>query len=239
MSSNWPQQPAAYPYARQLSPFGPLGTDSPAPRPSPPVDHTQRWVRRTGLFGWWFDLTAPRRPAGVLPVMREEWLRRAEVTSYMILFVYAAILALIANSLASATTAYAIVFMSVGLIVAAFCNRVGWTGVAAYFVPGLVAVVIMLSLVGSTGLQLIGLPIYDLFVIPIIIAGVTGGRVAPWVLYFVAAAFILLDFNFQPHALITAVTGSGVRIILMISPMRCASMASMELLTDHSLLEHS
>src|SRR5579862_2974575 len=166
-------------------------------------------IRRSGVLGWWVDLTAPPRPAKQLPIAQRERLRKAELTSYIILAVFAFLIALISNSLASPSTAVAVGVMAVGLVIGAILNRLGATRVAAYFVPGLLALLIMLTLIGTPGLQLIGLPIYDLFVIPIFISSLNADRRAPWVFAIISIAFIVADFTLEPHALVTATTAHG------------------------------
>jgi len=99
--------------------------------------------------------------------------------------------------------------MGIGLVIGAVLNRLGATRTAAYFVPGLLTALIMLTLIGAPGLQLIGLPIYDLFVIPIFITSLNADQRAPWIFAIVAIAFIVADFTLQPHALITATTAHG------------------------------
>ncbi len=161
-------------------------------------------AKRSGFMGWWLDLTAPPRQIGLMPIQQRERIRKAELTSYVILAVFGFLLALISNSLASPSTAVAVVAMAVGLIIAALLNRFGRTRVAAYFVPALLALLIALSLVGAPGLLVIGLPIYDLFVIPIFVSSLIADRRAPWVFGVAAIAFIVADFLLQPHALINA-----------------------------------
>jgi len=184
----------------------PIGTNSPfSPQGyQPPEESLGRAPRRTGVLGWWVDLTAPQRPTGIISITQRERLRKAELTSYIILAVFAFLIALISNSLASPSTAEAVGTMAIGLIIAGVCNRLGATRTAAILVPALLMALIMLSLLGSPGLQLLGLPIYDLFVIPIFISSLTIDRRAPWLFAALAIGFITLDFLFQPHALINA-----------------------------------
>ncbi len=179
------------------SPFSPQGYQ-------PPEESLGRAPRRTGVLGWWVDLTAPQRPTGMISITQRERLRKAELTSYIILAVFAFLIALISNSLASPSTAEAVGTMAIGLIIAGVCNRLGATRTAAILVPALLMALIMLSLLGSPGLQLLGLPIYDLFVIPIFISSLTIDRRAPWLFAALAIGFITLDFLVQPHALINA-----------------------------------
>ncbi len=161
---------------------------------------------RRGIVGWWLNLTAPPVPKLLASVDARERLRKAELTSFSILAVFFFLLALVVNTLADAATAQAVVIMAVGLVIAAVCNRLGVGNMrfAAYFVPSLVFVVIVLAIVGARGgLDLVLIPAYDLFAIPIFISSLTGNQRIPWLFGFAAVAVILLDFFTAPHTLYT------------------------------------
>lgn len=160
---------------------------------------------RSGIVGWWLNLTAPPRPAGILMLSERERIRKAELTSYGILAVFAFLLIVVSYALTVPSTRMAILVMAIGLCTAILFNRSGWTRTAAYLVPLLLMAMIMLAIVTSSGgLSLVWMPTYDLLAIPILLAAITLDRRAPWILAFLAAAFILLDFFFQPHSVIRA-----------------------------------
>jgi hypothetical protein len=165
-------------------------------------------VRRRGPMGWWIDLTAPPLRQGPLPVDQRERLRKAELTSYSILGVFAFLVALVSNSLASAATAQAVGTMAVFLFIGALLNRTGHVRLAAYLVPSALLLLIALSVVAAPGLRPIGLPIFDLFTIPIILVSLVGDRRASWVYALIAIAFITTDYTLQPPALVTAPGGA-------------------------------
>lgn len=161
---------------------------------------------RRGLVGWWLNLTAPPVPRLLTSVDARERLRKAELTSFSILAVFFFLIALVVNTLADVATAQAVIIMAVGLVIAAVCNRLGVGNMrfAAYFVPSLVFVVIVLAIVGARGgLDLVLIPAYDLFAIPIFISSLTGNQRIPWLFGLAAVAVILLDFFTAPHALYT------------------------------------
>ena len=160
----------------------------------------RRRLRRTGLMGWWIDLTAPPLSEGSLRLDQREQLRKAELTSYSILGVFAFLVALVSNSLASVATAQAVATMAVFLCIAAILNRLGRVRIAAYLVPSALLLLIALSVVAAPGLSPIGLPIFDLFVIPIILVSFIGNRQAAWFYALIAIAFIAADYSLQPHA---------------------------------------
>src|SRR5690242_5694243 len=92
-------------------------------------------IRRAGLVGWWLNLTAPSWPDRSLPIQERERLRKAELTSFSILAIFAFLIALVSNSLADLTTAQAVGLMAIILLVAAILNRTGRTRAAAYLIP--------------------------------------------------------------------------------------------------------
>ncbi len=167
-------------------------------------------MRRRGLVGWWLDLTAPPRPNRTLPIGERERLRKAELTSFSILAVFFLLVSLVSNSLAHPSTAQAVGVMALGLFVAAVLNRAGRTRIAAYLVPSLLTLVIMLAIVRSQGgLQLALLPAYDLLALPVFLVSLTASRRATWVFAALGIAFVLADFVLQPHARITAAGANG------------------------------
>ncbi len=184
------------------APYSTTAFDPRAPGQMPP-QHAQGQSTRTGLVGWWLNLTAPRLPDGILPRQEAERLRKAELTSLSIIPVLVLLIALVSNSLASPATAMAVVVMAVVLAVAAVFNRIGFVRTAAYLIPGGFGVLIAMSVLAAPGLRVIGLPIFDLFALPIFIVSLTGDRRAPWGFAAAAIAFIVLDYLYQPHALIT------------------------------------
>jgi hypothetical protein len=177
----------------------------------PPIHNTSAdsIVRREGLIGWWLNLTAPAWPTHSIPVKERERLRKAELTSFSILTIFAFLIALVSNSLANVATAQAVILMAIILLIAAILNRTGRTRSAAYLIPSVLMLLLAITVIRGPGggLELIGLPIYDLFVIPIILVSLIGDRRAAWVFAAVAIAFVVIDFLLEPHALITPPDG--------------------------------
>lgn len=166
-------------------------------------------VRRKGLVGWWLNLTAPHWPSYPIPVKERERLRKAELTSFSILAIFGFLIALVSNSLAHAATAQAVIVMGVCLLIAAILNRTGLTRTAAYLIPSVLMLLLAITVIRGPGggLQLIGLPIYDLFVIPIILVSLIGDRRSPWVFALMAIAFVIADFLVEPHTPISVARG--------------------------------
>lgn len=164
--------------------------------------------QRHGLLGWWLDLTAPSWPNQPVSIAERERLRKAELTSYSLLASFAFLIALVSNSLVDSTTARAVGLLAILLIIAAFLNRTGRTRLAAYFVPSSMMLILILAVVSApAGLQLVGFPIYDLCVIPVVLSSLTADRQAPWLFSLVAIVFVILTFTFESHEIIEVAPG--------------------------------
>lgn len=165
-------------------------------------------IRRTGLVGWWLNLTAPAWPDHSVPIQERERLRKAELTSFSILAIFAFLIALVSNSLADVTTAQAVGLMAIILLVAALLNRTGRTRAAAYLVPSGMLLLLMATVIQAPGgLKLIGLPIYDLFVIPIFVVSLIGDRSAPWLFAIISIAFVAGSYILEPREVIHLSSG--------------------------------
>lgn len=159
---------------------------------------------RVGIFGWWLNLTAPPRPPATAPIAERERIRKAELTSASILAVFLFLVALVSNSLSDPSTGEAVALMFITLLITASLNRFGLTRGAAYLMPSVLTLLIILAVVQAKGgLRLVWLPAYDLLVLPIVISSLIADLWAPWLFASVAIAFIVGDFSLQPHAQIT------------------------------------
>lgn len=162
---------------------------------------------RAGLLGWWLRLTAPAWPDALPAIGERERLRKAELTGLSILAVALLLATLLSANLDRPQTAISALVAGAGLVVAAMLNRAGWTRTAAYLVPTILMLVVIGGIVWEDGgLQLMTVPAYDLFVLPIFLTSLIGDRRAPWAFATIAMAFILCDVLLQPHALITSGT---------------------------------
>jgi hypothetical protein len=173
--------------------------------------HGDLYVRRTGPMAWWLNLTAPPRRANLGSTDERERIRKAELTSYLILAVFFFLGTLVSNSLADPSTGQAVGAMAVVLFIAAILNRTGeyarWrTSVAGFLVPGFLLLLLIAAIVQAVGgLRLIWLPAFDLLALPIFLSSLNGTWRTPWIFFTAAVAFIVADFLLQPHALINAV----------------------------------
>jgi hypothetical protein len=143
----------------------------------------------------------------VLTSADSERLRKAELTSLSIVPIFFFLVALVSNSLESMATAEAVSAMALVLVITALLNRFGLVRLAAYLMPAFLFILLTFSVISAPGLRLIGFPIYDLFVLPILVVALTGDRTAPWYFAALAIAFIVLDYLRQPHDLVS-VTGA-------------------------------
>lgn len=175
--------------------------------PVAPPSQRQQYVQRKGIVGWWLDLTAPPRPNRTLASAESERLRKAELTSLSIIPIFLLLIALVSNSLESLATAKAVIAMAIVLIITAVLNRFGLVRLAAYLMPAFLFILLAFSVISAPGLRLIGFPIYDLFVLPILVVSLTGDRSAPWYFAVLAIVFIIADYQLQPHDLITVSGG--------------------------------
>ena len=175
-----------------------------------PAQHADRGiVRRRGIVGWWLNLTAPAWPLNPISIQERERLRKAELTSLSLIVTFAFLLALVSNSLVDVTTAQGVSLLAVFMVIAAVLNRKGHTRLAAYFVPSAMLVILVSAVVLSpSGLRLIGLPILDLAVIPIILVSLTGDREATWIYAFCSVAFVIGSFVLVPHEIIRLPSGA-------------------------------
>lgn len=202
-----------------------IGRPSDPRRPSSPlvsiqteVQESREWLspasfsnpmggmRRTGLLGWWLNLTSPAWPTYVVRVAERERLRKAELTSLSILAIFVCLVALVSNSLDDPTTAEAVVAIAISLLIAAVLNRTGRTRLAAYLVPS-VMLLIMAANVVQGSLGLIGLPIYDLFAIPIFLVSLIGDRRVTWVFAAVAITFVVGSYLTVSHEVLKLSNG--------------------------------
>lgn len=159
--------------------------------------------KRSGLTGLWLNLTAPPRPDGLLSLPQRERIRKAELTSYSILAVFFFLLILVSDTITQPSARLAIIAMAIGLCVAAVLNRLGWTRTAAYLVPSLLMLLIMVAVVlAPGGLSWAWLPTYDLLTIPIFLSSIILDRRAPWFLAPIGIAFILFDYSHQTRSII-------------------------------------
>ena len=160
------------------------------------------WWKRSGLVGWWLNLTAPPRPANMGTYRAREYIRRAELVSFMLISYFFYETAIIFNSAGYVRGGMIQTVMVLVITLLAILNRRGYVRSAAYGSVLAVMLADIFSIVLSTkGLSLIWFPAYDLLALPIFASSLIIHRHAS--LYFAlgAALFIAADFFLQPHGL--------------------------------------
>lgn len=166
--------------------------------------HEKMLWTREGIAGWWFNLSAPPRPADMSSLRVREFIRKGETTSLIILATAAFLVAIVSNSFSDPSTAIASIVMAVALVIAVMLNRAGKVVAAAYLTVIMMMLAIMGSLLGAKGgLRLVWFPAFDLLSLPVFASYLIIGRRVGAVCTLVAIVFILLYYAYEPHALIS------------------------------------
>jgi hypothetical protein len=160
-------------------------------------------LKRAGLLRWWLLRTAP---SGTLDYdhastyqMREH-LRRAGLTSFVAPFVCIAPLLLLQQATSDPGTAIGIVVLVAFAFLSLVFNRFGMQTAAAILLIVSMDVIIEGTLLTAKGGLGVGwLLTFDLFIIPLITAGVLLSRNYLLVFLFLHITFILGDFYALPH----------------------------------------
>lgn len=184
----------------------PNGSARPSPNASVgiPFAGAQRvpspgWLQR--LWRFWLWLTAPS-PSDTPPDARtRERLRRSHLLSILLLALAMILIALFPKSFIPGFDLGAlsgIILGAIFIIVSAFFNRSGYTTVAGtIFVTGMAAAIAW-SLIGTpNGLAMQDLSTFDLFVVPVVIAGILLPRRASFAMWAGCVIFIVADISLQ------------------------------------------
>ncbi|HEX7733925.1 MAG TPA: hypothetical protein VF458_03655 [Ktedonobacteraceae bacterium] len=159
--------------------------------------------KRGGIGRWWLRLTAPTEALQydqAASHQERERLRRSQLISWTAPFVFFAPLLLLQQA-ADMGTFIGIVALMAASVMALACNRIGKQTVAALLLVFAMDTVIEGTLVTAQGGLSTGwLLSFDLFVLPLIAAGVLLNRRFLWAFMLLHAACILGDFYFLPHA---------------------------------------
>lgn len=159
--------------------------------------------KRKGIIGWWFNLTAPPRPAEMSSLQVREFIRKGETNSLIAIATAAFLVAIVFNSLSDPSTAGASIVMAVAIVIALCLNRRGKVTVAAYILIGMMMASLMGALLGAKGgLRLIWFPTFDLFALPVFISPLIISRRAVIPCTLISIAFVLLYYTYEPHALL-------------------------------------
>ncbi len=154
-------------------------------------------------FTWWFRLTAPvsaQQYATLLDRQQRERMRRAMLTSIIAPFILIAPLFFI-PLVKDIVTALAVIIIMLTSVMTLVLNRFGQQHLAALLLILSIECVIEGALIAAPGgIESGWLPTFDLFAIPLVIAGMLLSRRFVWGFMFLHIAFILGDFYLLRHA---------------------------------------
>lgn len=158
--------------------------------------------KRGGIAGWWLRLTAPpgaqQYDQANTHLVRER-LRRSQLTSWTAPFVFFAPLLLVQQA-ADPGTLTAIIVLALTALLALVLNRFGKQTLAALLLILTMDAVIEGALITAPGGLGSGwLLTFDLFIIPLITAGILLNRRFLWFFMLLHISFILGDFYLLPH----------------------------------------
>jgi len=148
---------------------------------------------------WWLRLTSSGWNLPQTTIEQRERMRRSQLASWIILGLLVADIVLLPVGINDFGTLSAIIV--VGLLAAAFLNRLGyvtWAGILIIFL--LCGGVFSSLLIQSGGLALDALPAYDLLAITVIVAASVLPRWSAFIVAAVNTGLMFLDFWLQPHA---------------------------------------
>lgn len=194
-------------------------------RLDPRVEVIKRVVEpRRGFWGRWLNLTAPphNEQTTASPYLREA-LRKAELVGYflfvLIFFcIFDITLAIAARHIAGVGEVLGFFIL---LVVIAYVNRKGHTGLASAILIAAMMIsimfVIIISLAGKGGADLF--PTYDFFIYPLIIGSLFMDKRLIFPFSLAAIAFIYYNLFFQPHGPdIEQARGTSTMILWAIRP---------------------
>lgn len=150
---------------------------------------------------WWLRLTSSGWNLPQTTIEQREQMRRSQLASWVILGLLAADVVLLPVGINDPGTLSTIIVIGIGLLAAAFLNRLGyvtWAGILIIFL--LCGGVLSSLLIQSGGLSLDALPAYDLLAITVIVAASVLPRWSAFIVAAVNTGLIFLDFWLQPHA---------------------------------------
>lgn len=155
-----------------------------------------------GIWGLWLRFTSPSRVQPRDAAERER-LRRSRLLSIMLAVALVVGLAILPKGFIPTRdygTLGGVAIVALILLICIPLNHFGKINTAGTIYCAGVAVAIAWSLLYTpNGLGLQDLPTYDLFALPIVIAGILLPRSAPFFFWIGCSAFIVSDVYFEPH----------------------------------------
>ncbi len=190
-----PSQPEDSDIPSSSTPVSPLKLVEESMTPLPQHPH--------GAWGWWLRITAPPQPQSRLDARTREQLRRSRLLSLFLLVLFGVIVVLFPKSFIPGLdlgTLGALILCSGICLGSTLLNRYRLMNAAAsVFVVGIAAAIAFSLLATPNGLGMQDLPTFDMFVIPIILAGILLPKRAPFLICGGCILFIVLDITFETH----------------------------------------
>ncbi|HEY4036370.1 MAG TPA: hypothetical protein VGL94_20625 [Ktedonobacteraceae bacterium] len=156
-----------------------------------------------GAWGWWLRMTAPPQPQSHLDARMREQLRRSRLLSLFLLVLLGTIVVLFPKGFIpelDPSLFGALSVCSAIVIGSILLNRYGLMNAAAsVLVVGIAAAIAFSLLATPNGLGMQDLPTFDMFVIPIILAGILLPKHTPFLIWSGCILFIVLDLTFETH----------------------------------------
>lgn len=150
---------------------------------------------------WWLRLTSSGWNLPQTTIEQRECMRRSQLASWIILGLLVADVVLLPVGINDLGTLSAIIVVGIGLLAAAFLNRLGYVTRAGILIIFLFCSGVLGSLlIQSGGLALDALPAYDLLAVTVIVAASVLPRWSAFIVAAVNTGLIFLDFWLQPHA---------------------------------------
>lgn len=193
--------------ATSRDPLQPTMYQSPSPDPS----------AAGGPFGWWLRLSAPPEDPddASLPLPVRERLRRSRLASAIIPGIFIVGLLLLATTTDQTSSLIAVVAVLVTCVGATALNRAGQTTAAGYLlVLVLVAAVVAVFLSAPGGVAgLDYFPVYDLLIIPLVVASAVLPRQQIWLIAVVNTGFVVVDAVLQRHPGVNLSSADGQSLV--------------------------
>jgi large-conductance mechanosensitive channel len=153
-------------------------------------------------LAWWYALTAPPEPGPQAAADVRDTARRARLASVILLGLFAVLVPAIPIALSDFPTLLITLVVGVACLACVLLNRSGNVNAVGYLLT--------LALIGGIAFLIINepqgqldfyyIPIYDLLIMPLLVAAATLPPVNMFIVAVINGLFIVLDLFLQPHA---------------------------------------
>lgn len=170
------------------------------------------------LFAWWFRLSCPPEPSLAAPLIQRERFRRARTISIITFLLQLYVITSLPAGFFGTNRFLAVllIFAFIANVAAMISNRWGWVTVAGLLLVFNVEISQGTNILTTPGgLSLAALPLFDLMVIPLVLAASVLPKFYVFVFAVLNSIFALLGILYLPHQadLARALATSGVGLI--------------------------